>query len=101
MKELHTNKQAQQDIINAVTDWYKWCIENLGNDTSTKILGSKIGHISNSKCSIQITIENDGGTFEMYFYVAKWFIKKALQGNCYRFSKKALTHKECVEAELV
>lgn len=93
MKALHTNPEAKETIINSVTSWYKWCMENAPASVNhvTKILDSKIGHISKKQMSVQIVIEDENGNeSNVYITPVSWFVKGHLSGKTYNFTKKAM-----------
>lgn len=94
MKTLHQNPEAQTQLVEKVTSWYKFML-NLKNET-TEVIDSKIGHISKKGVSVQITIKDQAGNvFNNYYTPKSWWVKKLIKGEVYgNFSHKLLESQE-------
>lgn len=87
MKELHTNTEAQKSIVESVTNWYTWVLDNV-EKKGTKVVDATIGHISNNNVSVKIDIVNNGVKGVVYITPQSFFIKGHMTGKTYRFKKE-------------
>lgn len=101
MKAYHNNPEKKQELVNKITSWYQWMIDNAPESVNqaTKVLSSTIGHISSKNISVQITIEDVAGNrFNVYVTPEGWWAKKFLKGQTYgNFSKKLMQSLESYE----
>lgn len=94
MKYLHAQPEVQEQIVNKITSWYAWCLENVNNPHEQKVVSSQIGHISSKQMSVKITLtDREDRQEDIYVTPESWWVKKMSEGKAFgNFSKKLVKH---------
>lgn len=100
-KDLQKDNESCLAVVNKVSSWYDWCLQNVADNHGTKMVGAEVGRVSKKQISVKIMTTNEHGSrTDVYITPQPWWVKKFINGQSFgNFSKKLVLHMDSQQIE--